>query len=193
MRGFFGVGVEGVSKPMNAGSIFRSAHAFGASFVFTVAAVYDKKIGDRSDTSRTGGQIPFYSFPDRDSMILPQHCRLVGVELTDDAVELPSFHHPQTAAYILGPERGSLSPEMTARCDDIVKIPTKFCVNVGIAAAVVMYDRVMSLGRFPARALHAGAKPIPLDEHIHGMPILRKLRRFEKQPPEGYETYGEDE
>lgn len=192
MRGYFGVGVEGISKPMNAGSIFRSAHAFGASFVFTVAAVYDQKVGDRSDTSRTGGQIPFYSFPNRESMILPEKCRLVGVELTDDAIELPSFLHPQTAAYILGPERGSLSAEMTAQCDDIVKIPTKFCVNVGIAAAVIMYDRITSLGRFPARSLHSGAKPAPLDEHIHGRPLLRKLRRFERQPPEMMDTYGDD-
>ena len=40
MRGYFGIGVEGVSKAMNAGNLYRSANAFGASFVFTVAAVY---------------------------------------------------------------------------------------------------------------------------------------------------------
>ncbi|MBT4219652.1 MAG: TrmH family RNA methyltransferase, partial [Rhodospirillaceae bacterium] len=28
MRGYFGVGVEGISKVMNVGSIFRTAHAF---------------------------------------------------------------------------------------------------------------------------------------------------------------------
>ena len=31
MRGYFGIGVEGISKPMNLGSLFRTAHAFGAS------------------------------------------------------------------------------------------------------------------------------------------------------------------
>ena len=36
MRGYFGIGIEGSSKPMNAGNLFRSANAFGASFVFTV-------------------------------------------------------------------------------------------------------------------------------------------------------------
>ena len=39
-------------------------------------------------------------------------CKLVGVELIDDAIELPSFHHPKQAAYVLGPEMGSLSKEM---------------------------------------------------------------------------------
>ena len=39
-RGYFGIGVEGVSKPMNVGALMRTAHAFGASFVFTLGAVY---------------------------------------------------------------------------------------------------------------------------------------------------------
>ncbi|MEX2009990.1 MAG: TrmH family RNA methyltransferase, partial [Dongiaceae bacterium] len=29
MRGYFGIGVEGISKPMNLGNLMRSAHAFG--------------------------------------------------------------------------------------------------------------------------------------------------------------------
>ena len=37
MRGYFGIGVEGINKPFNVGNLFRSAHAFGVSFVFTVA------------------------------------------------------------------------------------------------------------------------------------------------------------
>ena len=51
MRGFFGIGVEGINKAFNVGSVFRSAHAFGASFSFTVAASYERKKGTRSDTS----------------------------------------------------------------------------------------------------------------------------------------------
>ncbi len=39
MRGYFGIGAEGISKAMNVGSLFRSAHAFGASFMFTVASL----------------------------------------------------------------------------------------------------------------------------------------------------------
>ena len=40
MRGYFGFGAEGISKPMNMGNLVRSAHAFGAQFVFTVSAHY---------------------------------------------------------------------------------------------------------------------------------------------------------
>ena len=81
-------------------------------------------------------------------MKLPDKCELVGVELTDNAIDIASFHHPRQAAYILGPEKGSLSPEIMEKCKHIIKIPTKFCLNVQIAGAIVMYDRVKSLGTY---------------------------------------------
>ena len=81
-------------------------------------------------------------------MKLPDKCNLVGVELTDEAIDLPSFNHPRQAAYILGPEKGSLSPEIIEKCKHVIKIPTKFCLNVQIAGAIVMYDRIKSLGTF---------------------------------------------
>ena len=90
MRGYFAIGVEGISKAMNVGSLFRTAHAFGAGFVFTVAATYPRGEGGKSDTSDAPGHIPFYSFPDVASMVLPRDCALVGVELTDDAQPLNS-------------------------------------------------------------------------------------------------------
>ncbi len=185
MRGYFGVGVEGISKAMNVGSLFRTAHAFDASFVFTVAAAYARNDGNYADTSNSLGHLPFYSFPDISSMILPEDCTLVGVELTDDAVELPSFHHPQQAAYILGPERGSLSPEMQARCDHILKIPTKFCINVGLAGAIVMYDRTISQGRFAPRPVSPGGPKEDLPDHKHGGRFSRtpKMEAHRDAPP----------
>jgi tRNA G18 (ribose-2'-O)-methylase SpoU len=89
-------------------------------------------------------------------MELPKGCQLVGVELTHDAIDLPSFHHPTTAAYVLGREKGDLSKEMMARCAHIVKIPTRFCLNVSLAGALVMYDRAISLGGYPARPVSPG-------------------------------------
>lgn len=185
MRGYFGIGAEGISKAMNVGSIFRTAHAFGASFVFTVAANYDQYRGRLADTSKAPYNLPFYGFPTLDSMVLPQGCRLIGIELTDDAIELPSFHHPRTAAYILGPERGSLSAAMTARCEFVVKIPTQFCVNVGVAAAIVMYDRAVSVGRFAPRPPVPGGPVEALRDHVQGGPKLRgKMETYRLRPPD---------
>ncbi|MDX2223380.1 MAG: RNA methyltransferase [Rhodospirillaceae bacterium] len=156
LRGYFGIGVEGVSKPFNVGNLFRSAHAFGASFVFTVAADYSRKQGRAADTSKALASQPFYAFPSVEALVLPKGCALVGVELLDDAVVLPTFHHPRQAAYVLGPERGSLSAAMRQRCDHVIKIPTRFSLNVGIAGVVVMYDRLISRGRFGERPLMPG-------------------------------------
>lgn len=173
MRGYFGIGVEGISKPMNLGNLFRSAHAFGASFVFTVDAHYTVK-GALSDTSHTPRAVPLYQFASAAELALPAGCKLVGIELLDEAEDLPSFRHPRCAAYVLGRERGSLSPALVARCDYLVRIPTRFCINVATAGAIVMYDRLISLGRFARRPLVEGGKPEPLPEHVHGAPRARK-------------------
>src|SRR5262245_48490969 len=138
MRGYFAIGAEGISKPMNLGNLVRSARAFGASFVFLVGADYGAR-GANSDTSRAESQVPVYDFASAAELRLPRGCRLVGCELLDDAVDLPSFRHPPNAAYVFGPERSSLSPAMLARCDQVVRIPTRFCINLAVAGAVVMY------------------------------------------------------
>ena len=91
--------------------------------------------------------MPTYNFADLEAFRLPQGCRLVGVEITDEAIELPSFRHPRQAAYILGAEREGLSADVQSLCDYVVKIPTRFSVNLGVAGALIMYDRLLSLGR----------------------------------------------
>ena len=135
MRGYFGVGVDGISKPMNLGNLVRIAHAFDASFFFSIAPRL--KLSDQvSDTSRAEGVMPFYHFEQSSDFRLPLGCRLVGVEITEDAVELPRFRHPTRAAYVFGAERYSLSPEVLKSCDFVVKIPTRFSINVGMAGAI---------------------------------------------------------
>lgn len=152
MRGYFGIGIERSSKPMNAGNLFRSAQGFGASFVFTIAATYEARMVP-SDTSHAQERLPWYEYASTSDFTLPKGCKLVGVELVETAVDLPSFPHPLNAAYLLGPEKGSLSPELLARCDHLVKIPTRFCLNVATAGAVVMYDRHLVHGRYAERPL----------------------------------------
>jgi tRNA G18 (ribose-2'-O)-methylase SpoU len=177
MKGYFGIGVEGVSKAMNVGALFRTAHAFGAGFVFTVAASYRPRETSGSDTSDTPGSVPTFHFPDLASLRLPEGCRLVGIEITGDAIELPSFRHPRQAAYVLGSEREGLSRELQGLCDYVVKIPTRFSVNLGIAGALVMYDRLRSLGRFGERPVAEGgpreAPPLP----AFGEPMYKKRAR----------------
>lgn len=172
-RGYFAIGAERISKQLNVGNMVRSAHAFGASFVFTIGAQYSGEEA-HADTSKAPLHVPLYHWQSVDELVLPRGCNLVGIELVEDAIDLPSFRHPLQAAYVLGPERGELSSEVLARCDHVVKIPTAFCINVAMAGAIVMYDRVRSLGRFPPRPVSAGGPVAELPEHVHGEPKRRR-------------------
>lgn len=177
MRGYFGIGVEEISKGGNVGNLMRSAHSFGASFFFTIQPSVDVRAIRSSDTSGAFDHLPYYQYDSVADLSLPKDCRLVGIELTEDSIDLPSFKHPTRAAYVLGPEMGSLSPALQERCDFIVKIPMKFCVNVGIAGAITMYDRMISLGRFAERPVKAGGPTDPIAEHIHGQRRVRRTAR----------------
>ncbi|HTT97181.1 MAG TPA: RNA methyltransferase [Rhizomicrobium sp.] len=173
MRGYFAAGVDGISKPMNLGNLMRIAHAFDASFFFSINARV--KLSDaQSDTSSAQGAIPVYAFKSAEDFRLPVGCRLVGVEITDDAVDLPRFRHPQRAAYVFGAERMSLSKEVLSRCEFVVKIPTRFSINVGMAGAIVLYDRLISLGGYGSRPLVPGRPPPDIPpQHAWGAPIVK--------------------
>lgn len=192
MRGYFGIGAERISKPMNLGSLLRTAHAFGASFAFTIGAGFEPRAVGRADTSASAENLPLHVYPDVDAMELPLGCRLVGVELLPEAVDMPSFRHPARAAYVFGPERGSLSPELTARCDFLVRIPTRFCVNLGVAGALVMYDRMLSMGRFAERPVRAGGPTASRPAHVQGGPVLRGERRRAARERQGKRAAGQD-
>jgi tRNA G18 (ribose-2'-O)-methylase SpoU len=176
-RGYFGIGVEGVSKPANIGALLRTAHAFGAAFCFSIGAGWDARANRRADTADTPAHVPLWRFPDLDALVLPQNCALVGVELLDDAVDLPSFRHPLDAAYVLGPERAGLSPAMLARCRHVVRIPTRFALNLAVAGALVLYDRLLQHGRFAERPVGStAAAPLPPAASRHGAPRFRRTR-----------------
>ena len=102
------------------------------------------------------------------SFACPGAAGLVGIELVDEAVELPAFAHPVQAAYVLGPERGVLSQELVARCAHRVRIPTTFSLDVATAGAIVMYDRLRCPGRF--------ARSEARSEHVQGAPRRRNRR-----------------
>ena len=63
-RGYFGIGVEGVSKSANVGALLRTAHAFGAAFCFIVGAGFDARAGRLADTADTPEHVPLWRFPD---------------------------------------------------------------------------------------------------------------------------------
>ena len=97
-------------------------------------------------------------------------------------------HSPN--AYLMGPEKGSLTPEVIDRCDHVVRIPTGFCLNVATAGAILMYDRSLVHGGFGERATTSVSMPPPPKAHAHGGRFSRKglkgtPRRDEKNGESG--------
>ena len=187
-RGYFGIGAEGVSKSANVGALLRTAHAFGASFCFTLGAGFDARAARSADTSDTALHVPLYRYRSDETLRLPQGCVLVGIEMTEDAAELPSFRHPLNAAYVLGPERSSLSPAILAQCRHVVRIPTRFSLNLAVAGALVLYDRLLQHGRFADRPVHSGGGGPPPASAGHGDPRFRRTRPAWMQPNDAGET-----
>jgi tRNA G18 (ribose-2'-O)-methylase SpoU len=173
-RGYFGIGAEGVSKSANVGALLRTGHAFGAAFCFTIGSGWDARAARTADTADTPLHVPMWRFASVGELLLPGGCALVGIELLDDAVDLPSFRHPLSAAYVLGPERAGLSADLLARCDHVVRIPTRFALNLAVAGALVLYDRLLQHGRFAERPVGSGGPTAVLPSTGHGAPRFRK-------------------
>ena len=166
-----------MSKSANVGALLRTAHAFGASFCFTIGTGWDARAGRHADTADTPLHVPMWRFDALADMSLPRGCAVVGVELLDSATDLPSFRHPLSAAYVLGPERSGLSPGLLARCDHVVRIPTRFALNLAVAGALVLYDRLLQHGRFAERPVGSGGPRGASDPPArtgHGAPRFRK-------------------
>jgi hypothetical protein len=63
---------------------------------------------------------------------------------------------------------------MRGLCHHLIRIPTRFSVNLAVAGALVMYDRLIAQGRFAARPLLEGKEPVPLPAHVFGEPIYKR-------------------
>lgn len=141
-RGYFGVAVHQPKTEANIGTLWRSATAYGAAFLATVGRRYQRQA---SDTPNSPVHTPLYHYAALDDLLahLPWSCPLVGVELTEQAVALTEYRHPMRALYLLGAEDDGLSPQVLARCHQVVRIPsaTAFSLNVATAGTIVMYDR----------------------------------------------------
>lgn len=138
MRGYFGIGVENLKTKVNLGTLWRSAYCLGADFIFVIGKRYKKQ---SSDTVKAYRHIPFYQYENLDHFLnsRPYDCMLIGIEITNNAKNIYNYVHPERAIYILGAEDSSLT--FLNKCQDVIQISSKFCLNVAVAGSVIMYDR----------------------------------------------------
>ncbi|RCW92031.1 RNA methyltransferase [Winogradskyella arenosi] len=137
---FFGIGIQNGKTPENLGVLWRSAQNLGASFIFTIGNRYAKQA---CDTHNAVKSMPYFHYDTFEDFFnnLPKGARLVGVELTDEAIPLETFQHPRRCVYLLGAEDHGLPRQAIEKSHFLVKFTSEFSLNVAVAGSIVLYDR----------------------------------------------------
>jgi tRNA G18 (ribose-2'-O)-methylase SpoU len=143
-EGYYAIGIYKGKTEHNIGTLWRSAYILGASYIFTVGQRYKKQ---SSDVVQAWTRIPLFQHKTFDDLYanIPYDCRLVGIELTDDAEDLIDFEHPRRAIYLLGAEDGGLPQEILDRCHKTIKLRGKTSLNVAVSGSIVCHDRASKI------------------------------------------------
>lgn len=139
-KGFYGIGIEHGKTKYNYWSLFRTAQILDADFLFIIGARFEIHAADTMCSYR---HIPVYSYKDFQDFNShrPFDCKLIGIELTQDAVEISEYNHHKRAIYLLGAEDHGLTKEALRNCQEIIKLYGEKSMNVSIAGSIVIYDR----------------------------------------------------
>ena len=140
---YFAIGIYQPKTESNIGTLYRSAHNFGAKYIFTIGRRYKPQC---SDTTKAWRQIPLFEYSDWDAFLAcrPKEAQLVFIEQTQDAKNLKNFTHPKQALYLLGSEGNGIPSKIMAGHTKVY-IDTPMCLNVATAGSITMYDRSVKL------------------------------------------------
>ncbi|MFW9881903.1 MAG: TrmH family RNA methyltransferase [Candidatus Thorarchaeota archaeon] len=139
----FGIGIENHKYRDNIGTLARSAVNLGANILFTIGNKYKRT---KADTIKAEKHLDILNFDNIYEFLLfcfENDFSTVGIEISSDAEDIRKFQHPVKSMYILGHENSGLSKLMIDNCRYKVQIPSNYCMNVSVAGAVVMYDRLI--------------------------------------------------
>jgi tRNA (guanosine-2'-O-)-methyltransferase len=142
-----GLVLDHVQSPYNVGAILRTAAAFNVDHLWLVgdtASPTDAKASKLAlGTQRYVDWTWHDTAPEAVAAAREAGYRIVGVELTDDAVPLDRVTVAGPVALVLGHEDRGLSPAALAACDEVGFIPQLGKVgslNVATAAAIAVYE-----------------------------------------------------
>lgn len=141
-RGYYGIGIFHGKNSANIGTLWRSAAIMGADFIFTIGKRYHKQC---SDTMKTPRHIPLFHYENYEDFLkhVPYDCPVVAVELSEHAIPINGYYHPERCIYLLGAEDHGIPQEVLDKCKEIVQLPGDYCMNVSVAGSIVMYDRIV--------------------------------------------------
>ena len=142
--------LDGIQDPGNAGTMVRSAEAFGAAcLIFLEGSVH---IANGKFLRATAGSIfrlPYLEFQKRPAVMANVHAKnLTLYALTakaDTAISQADFRQP--AAIVVGSEAHGVSPELLA-CATGLRIPTLRVesLNAGVACSIALFEAARQRG-----------------------------------------------
>jgi len=138
------VAIENLQHDFNIGSIVRSANAFNAAGVHIIGRRHWNKRGAMATDKYL--EVYHHDSPEK----FGEWCKLnqlsiVGVDNVVGSVELHSADLPENVVLVFGQEGPGLSESLRNICEYLVAIEqfgSTRSVNVGAAAAIVMYEWV---------------------------------------------------
>lgn len=153
--GYFGIGIYCPKHPHNVGTLWRSAHQMGASFLYTVGT--RNPWASSADTIKAWRSVPAWRYSAWGDFLAaaPFQAKLVAVEFGPvGGVALAEFEHPERAIYLLGAEDHGLPDHIVRACHCCVHIESEReeSFNVAVAGSIVMYDRLIKRSRGHSRA-----------------------------------------
>ena len=143
-NGYFGIGCINMKTHYNYGTLFRTAQILNADFIFLIGKRFQKQ---PSDTMKSWKHIPLFeydSFEDFNNH-RPHDCKLIGIEMAENAIPLSEFKHPKNACYLLGAEDNGLTKEAINNCQELVCLHGERSMNVSVAGSIVLHDRITKL------------------------------------------------
>lgn len=131
---------------LNIGSAIRNGNAFNVKKIVIVGR---RRIDIRS-TVGAHHYMEIIKAPTLDDVDLEDYT-LIGAEITNDSIPLPSFVWPAKTAIMFGEESQGLSSEDLGRCAKVVHVPQSGSVrslNVANVSGMFCYDWIAKHGEY---------------------------------------------
>jgi len=143
-----GFGIYEPKDATNLGHLIRSAHAFAIPFVFQIGASTGWH-SIKTDTTKAIRWLVCGEYGSFEQMKREfNHVPIIGVEIDPDAKNVTEFKAPRDALYLFGREDEGIPPNVIAKLDEVVQIPTVVPLNVGVTSAILMFHWCLTNG-FP--------------------------------------------
>lgn len=144
--------LDGINQDQNIGGLLRSANAFGVKEVWLVNTELDSLSPKAIRISRLGrGVMPVHFFKSTKDLLMAikeEERTLLGIELTNDHVWLPTYKKKSgKLALVLGSEKHGISLDLLKSCGQVLAVPlfgSVSSLNVTVAGSIALYQLAVS-------------------------------------------------